>query len=169
MARCTYFDATPPVKSATKSRLTHMPCVPTSPTLPPPKHEHLKTFKRALTYHSANYNCSVSLLQHCVTAAVAVTVKRKSRSKGRNNVGANARKIITLGDLKCWSSVNERRNILVSVTHLLKRCAQDTGRTKTRRIPQRKIAATDNRGSDTGSCALTVKGDKQPTTHWTPC
>ncbi|KRZ50853.1 hypothetical protein T02_15778 [Trichinella nativa] len=70
--------------------------------------------------------------------------------------------IITLADLKCWLSVNERRNILVGVTHPLERCGQDTGRAKTRQTPPRKIAATDNRGPKTGSCALTEKGAKQP-------
>ncbi|KRX46004.1 hypothetical protein T05_1689 [Trichinella murrelli] len=84
-------------------------------------------------------------LQHCVTATVTLTIKRKSRSKGRNNIGANSRMIITLADLKCWPSVNEGRNILVGVTHPLERCGQDTGQAKTRQTPPRKIAATDNR------------------------
>ncbi|KRZ82844.1 hypothetical protein T08_3022 [Trichinella sp. T8] len=70
--------------------------------------------------------------------------------------------IITLADLKCWPSVNEGRNILVGVTHPLERCGQDTGQAKTRQTPPRKIAATDNRGPKTGSCAFTEKGAKQP-------
>ncbi|KRX21421.1 hypothetical protein T07_164 [Trichinella nelsoni] len=56
-----------------------------------------------------------------------------------------------LADLKCCPSVNERRNILIGVTYPLERCAQDTGRAKTRRTSVRK-----------GSCALIVKGTKQP-------
>ncbi|KRX34511.1 hypothetical protein T05_676 [Trichinella murrelli] len=66
--------------------------------------------------------------------------------------------IITLANLKCWPSVNERRNILVGVTHPLERCGQDTGRAKTRQTPPRKIAATDNRGPKTASYAPTEKG-----------
>ncbi|KRZ84032.1 hypothetical protein T08_16121 [Trichinella sp. T8] len=66
--------------------------------------------------------------------------------------------IITLAYLKCWLSVNERRNILVGVTHPLEQSWQDSGRAKTRRTAQRKIAATDNRGPKTASCVSTEKG-----------
>ncbi|KRX14648.1 hypothetical protein T07_3633 [Trichinella nelsoni] len=66
--------------------------------------------------------------------------------------------IITLADLKCYRSVNETRNILVVMTYPLERCGQNTGRAKTRRTPPSKIAATDNRGPETASCAPTEKG-----------
>ncbi|KRX35659.1 hypothetical protein T05_8364 [Trichinella murrelli] len=75
--------------------------------------------------------------------------------------------IITLAYLKCWLSVNERRNILVGVTHPLEQSWQDSGRAKTRRTAQRKITATDNRGPKTASCVPTEKGVFQ--WHPVPC